>query len=761
MASLYLPTFQITETCSTIRLVASVTAGIGSIGITSEHRDFAESVRGWLARAVPPAVVREALDAEHERHPVFWADLAKQGLLANHSPEELGGADAGLLTLAIALEETGRAATPGPFLPTAVASVFLAGTLRESGAEVISGLADGSATAATALDPGTLVAEPVDGGYTLTGSVEPVLGATLADWLLLTARRGDGSEIQALVPAADLEIKPLVSLDRTRRVAKVTATGVHVPRDHVIVDATGVLDRVAALLASAEAVGIADWCTRTAAEYAKVRVQFGKPIGQFQGVKHRCARMVARLEQARSAVWDAFFVAASGIGAGNPGNAENAELPIAIAAALALDAAVECAKDCVQVLGGIGFTWEHDAHIYLRRALTLRQLHGPTSRWRARVADLTAAGRRRELAIELPENADAHRAAARAAFDAVKGLTPAEQRKELAAVGYAAPYLPKPYGRSAGPVEQIVIAQEMTAAKVKLPDIVIGNWVVPTLVKYGTDAQRDRFVLPTLRGEIIWCQLFSEPGAGSDLAALTTRATRVEGGWRLDGQKVWTSVANFAQWAICIARTDPDKPKHEGITYFLVDMKSQGVDVRPLREITGRSMFNEVFLDGVLVPDDLVVGEVDGGWPLARNTLGNERVALASGPVLGGSLEGLLTSVSARTEHDPVLGQRLGELVCQGQSAALLGLRTTLRQLSGMEQGPEASIRKLISMRLAQDVAELGLELLGAAGATEQDGAAAGWTQAFLSSRCLTIAGGTTEVQLNVIGERILGLPRD
>ena len=738
-----------------------MTAGIGSIGITSEHRDFAESVRGWLARAVPPAVVREALDAEHERHPVFWADLAKQGLLANHSPEELGGADAGLLTLAIALEETGRAATPGPFLPTAVASVFLAGTLRESGAEVISGLADGSATAATALDPGTLVAEPVDGGYTLTGSVEPVLGATLADWLLLTARRGDGSEIQALVPAADLEIKPLVSLDRTRRVAKVTATGVHVPRDHVIVDATGVLDRVAALLASAEAVGIADWCTRTAAEYAKVRVQFGKPIGQFQGVKHRCARMVARLEQARSAVWDAFFVAASGIGAGNPGNAENAELPIAIAAALALDAAVECAKDCVQVLGGIGFTWEHDAHIYLRRALTLRQLHGPTSRWRARVADLTAAGRRRELAIELPENADAHRAAARAAFDAVKGLTPAEQRKELAAVGYAAPYLPKPYGRSAGPVEQIVIAQEMTAAKVKLPDIVIGNWVVPTLVKYGTDAQRDRFVLPTLRGEIIWCQLFSEPGAGSDLAALTTRATRVEGGWRLDGQKVWTSVANFAQWAICIARTDPDKPKHEGITYFLVDMKSQGVDVRPLREITGRSMFNEVFLDGVLVPDDLVVGEVDGGWPLARNTLGNERVALASGPVLGGSLEGLLTSVSARTEHDPVLGQRLGELVCQGQSAALLGLRTTLRQLSGMEQGPEASIRKLISMRLAQDVAELGLELLGAAGATEQDGAAAGWTQAFLSSRCLTIAGGTTEVQLNVIGERILGLPRD
>jgi alkylation response protein AidB-like acyl-CoA dehydrogenase len=471
--------------------------------------------------------------------------------------------------------------------------------------------------------------------------------------------------------------------------------------------------------------------------------------------------MVARTEQARSAVWDAAFVAGSGVGAGSAVGADDAELPIAIAAALALDAAVECAKDCIQVLGGIGFTWEHDAHLYLRRALTLRQVFGPTTRWHARVAALTTQGRRRELRVELPETAESHREAARAAFESVRDLPPAEQRKALAAIGYAAPYLPKPYGRSAGPVEQIVIAQEMAAASVKLPDIVIGNWVVPTLVKYGTEAQRERFVLPTLRGELVWCQLFSEPGAGSDLAALTTRATRVEGGWRLDGQKVWTSVANFAQWAICIARTAPEKPKHEGITYFLVDMKSDGIDVRPLREITGASMFNEVFLDGVFVPDDLVVGEVDGGWPLARNTLGNERVSLASGPVLGGSLEGLLSSAAGLGEGDPVLGQRLGELVCQGQSAALLGLRTTLRQLSGMEQGPEASIRKLISMKLAQDVAELGLELLGGAGATEEPGAAAGWTQAFLSSRCLTIAGGTTEVQLNVIGERILGLPRD
>jgi alkylation response protein AidB-like acyl-CoA dehydrogenase len=753
-----------------VRAVTSVTAGIGSIGITEEHRDLAESLRGWIARAVPNPTVRAALDAEGDEasaRPGFWTELAGQGLLSNHLPEEWGGAEAGPLALAIALEETGRAMVPGPFLPTALAGLFLAASLPyDVSKEIVSSLADGTKTAAVAMTAGTVVAEPVAGGVQVSGAVKPVIGAALADWLVLTATRSDGSAVRVVVEAADLGVSPVVSLDRTRRSAEVTAADVFVPTSHVIpVPAAGEpsmraarLDETGALLAAAEAIGIADWCTRTAAEYAKVRVQFGKPIGQFQGTKHRCALMVARLEQARSAVWDAAFV--SGTETADP---EEAALPIAIAAALALDAAVECAKDCIQVLGGIGFTWEHDAHLYLRRALTLRQVFGSSGRWRARVAELIRAGKRRDLKIELPDDAERHRDAAREAFAAVAGLEPALQRRELAGTGYAAPYLPKPYGLGAGPVEQIVISQEMTAAKVKLPDLVIGNWVVPTLVKFGSAAQQERFVLPTLRGEVVWCQLFSEPGAGSDLAALSTKATRVEGGWRLDGQKVWTSIADFAQWAICIARTNPDKPKHEGITYFLVDMRSAGVDVRPLREITGASMFNEVFLDGVFIPDDLVVGEVDGGWPLARNTLGNERVSLASGPVLGGSLEGLLTTVSALPDEavDAALADRIGDLVCRGQSTALLGLRTTLRQITGMEQGPEASIRKLISMKLAQDVSELGLELLGPLGATEEAGPAHAWTGAFLSGRCLTIAGGTTEVQLNVIGERILGLPRD
>ena len=179
-----------------------------------------------------------------------------------------------------------------------------------------------------------------------------------------------------------------------------------------------------------------------------------------------------------------------------------------------------------------------------------------------------------------------------------------------------------------------MIAEELKRARLRPPALLIGAWVVPALAGHGSAAQQERFLPPTLRGEITWCQLFSEPGAGSDLAGLTTRAERGAsgGGWRLTGQKIWTSLAKEADWAICVARTDPASRRHAGISYFLVDMHSPGVTVRPLREMTGDALFNEVFLDGVLVPDDLVVGEVGHGWRVARSTLANERVSLS--PVL-------------------------------------------------------------------------------------------------------------------------------
>jgi 3-oxochol-4-en-24-oyl-CoA dehydrogenase len=272
----------------------------------------------------------------------------------------------------------------------------------------------------------------------------------------------------------------------------------------------------------------------------------------------------------------------------------------------------------------------------------------------------------------------------------------------------------------------------------------------------------------------LWCQLFSEPGAGSDLAGITTRAERADGGWKISGQKIWTSLAREASWAICIARTDPAQPRHDGISYFLVDMKAPGVEVRPLREIGGEAFFNQVFLDEVFVPDDCLVGEVNKGWRIARTTLANERVSLARSWTFGCGVPELL-QVAAAAGATPAanagLAERVGELVAAGQAIDLLALRATLKQLSGTEPGATGSVRKLLSMRHAQQVAEVCWEMSAESGAlgggagqpVGPDGKPDGghWARLVLVTRALTIGGGTTDIQLNIIGERILGLPRD
>jgi 3-oxochol-4-en-24-oyl-CoA dehydrogenase len=300
-----------------------------------------------------------------------------------------------------------------------------------------------------------------------------------------------------------------------------------------------------------------------------------------------------------------------------------------------------------------------------------------------------------------------------------------------------------------------VIDEELARAGIERPDLVVGGWAAPTILRHGTLAQQERFVLPTLRGTVRWCQLFSEPGAGSDLASLRTKATREAGGWRLTGQKVWTSQAVEADWAICLARTDPAAERHAGITYFLVDMRSTGITLRPLREITGEARFNEVFLDDVFVPDDCVVGEVGGGWALARTTLANERVAIGAGSSLGEGVERLLALASERELTDDVR-DRIGFLVAQGLSVSLVDHRATLRRLDGRAEGPGSSVCKLVGVRHRQDVAEAAVELSGGEGAV-----AGPQTHEFLLTRCLSIAGGTTQVLLNVVAERILDLPRE
>ncbi len=268
--------------------------------------------------------------------------------------------------------------------------------------------------------------------------------------------------------------------------------------------------------------------------------------------------------------------------------------------------------------------------------------------------------------------------------------------------------------------------------------------------------------MPTLRGQLTWCQLFSEPGAGSDLASLQLRATRLNDGWVLNGQKVWTSMAKEADWGICLARTDPEKPKHDGISCFMVDMKSPGIDIRPLRELTGHTMFNEVFFDDVFVPEDCLIGAENDGWRCARTTLANERVYMGGSNTIGGGVIGVVKVLEARGLADDTRALDLaGELVVSGHALALLGFRLTLQALAGADpSGSEAAVRKLLGVQHDQHVQEVGLELMGPDAAIDE-GEAAPWVHSFLFNRNLTIAGGTSDIQRNVIGERLLGLPRD
>lgn len=345
---------------------------------------------------------------------------------------------------------------------------------------------------------------------------------------------------------------------------------------------------------------------------------------------------------------------------------------------------------------------------------------------------------------------------------------PEPSGRELAEAGYVAPHWPRPWGLDADPIDQLTIDDELRAAGVRRPSNMIGiGWAGPTILHAGTPEQHDRYLFPLLSGEEIWCQLFSEPGAGSDLASLATRAERDGDEWVVNGQKIWTSLAQFSSFGILIARTDPDAPKHQGITYFICPMDAPGVEIRPIIEMTGGHTFNEVFLTDVRLPADAVVGEVHRGWELAKVTLGNERVSLSSGGALwgmgptGADLLDLVRSAGGTT--DPHLRQRLARIHTIEEILRLVRLRTVTARIRGEQPGPEASIRKILADEHGQAIMALAKDLAGA-GALLTDRGPLGtdpgvWHHGYLFAQALTIGGGTGDVQRGILGERVLGLP--
>jgi len=715
------------------------------IALTDDHRELAEVARAFLTSQKARWAARSLLDTADESRPPFWQNLVELGWLGLHIDEEHGGSGYGLPELVVVIEELGRAVAPGPFVPTVIASAVIAkdGTADQK-SRLLPGLIDGTITAAIGLDSQVRVSDGLadgDAGIVLGAGLGELLVIAAGDDVLLLERGREGVSVD--VPD---------NLDPTRRSGRVRLQNVSVSADDIVPGAReSTLARARTLLA-AEAVGGASDCVDAAVAYAKVREQFGRTIATFQAVKHHCANMLVAAESATAAVWDASRAASE--------DEQQFRLIAAAAATLAFPAYARNAELNIQVHGGIGFTWEHDAHLHLRRALVIAALLGGDAPARD-VFDRTASGAVRENSLDLPAEAEELRTRIRADAAEIATLDKRAQRDKLIETGYVMPHWPKPWGLAADAVEQLVIEEEFRAAGIKRPDYSITGWVILTLIQHGTPWQIERFVEKALRQDEVWCQLFSEPEAGSDAASVKTRATRVDGGWKINGQKVWTSGAQYCSRGLATVRTDPDAPKHAGITTVIIDMKGPGVEVRPLRQITGGSEFNEVFFNDVFVPDEDVVGSPNSGWTVARATLGNERVSIGgSGSYYEGLAAKLVQLAQQHADRSAGAQVRVGYYLAEDHALRLLNLRRAARSVEGAGPGPEGNVTKL---KLAEHMIEGGAisaALVGPEVAlTDGPGAVVG--RMMMGARGMAIAGGTSEVTRNQIAERILGMPRD
>ncbi|WP_127783187.1 acyl-CoA dehydrogenase [Rhodococcus sp. X156] len=739
-----------------------------AISLTQDHEDLAQSVAAFAQRHAPIDTTRAGADELAKgATPSCWAPLVSQGLHAVHLPEEVGGDGAGLLELAIIVEQLGQALVPGGYLPTLLTSAVLTqATATEAVSTALRSLAEG-AVAALVHDATGLTATADPSGWVLRGRSVPVLGLPGADVVVVAARDTADQQPRWFVLRAEqlgAAVHTDAGVDLTRSLGHLELDGLTVPGSAVLEGLTAeAVDVVVLALLAAEASGIARWCLNTAVEHVKVRHQFGQALGTFQAVQHKAAHLLLRAEKASASAWDAARALEH--------EPAQQRLAAAQAAVTALPAAVEAAVECVTLLGAVGFTWEHDVHLYWRRAMSIRAIAGADAVWQQRLG-VAAQQAARDFSIEHDTDSSDFRAQVSAALDEVAAL-PADvpavadsqhrvgpRRQRLAELGYLGAHWPKPYGIGASTTQQLVLTEELRARSIQAPDLIIGEYAMAALVKHGTQEQKDRFVHATLRGDLVWCQLFSEPGAGSDLAGLSTRATKVEGGWKIQGQKVWNTMAHQADWGILLARTDPDAPKHKGISYFLVDMTSPGITVRPLKQATGRAEFNEVFLDEVFVPDANLVGEPGGGWKITLTTLATERLNMATtrlGHGTSAHLREAIGSGALAAPEEEVL-RVLGRLTAAEITLGALNLRGMFLQLLGRSADANNSVTKVSGALAQRSGSEATLALLGPAGALATS---PGNTNVdHLGLPAILFGGGTVEIQLNILAQRVLGLPR-
>jgi 3-oxochol-4-en-24-oyl-CoA dehydrogenase len=708
--------------------------------------ELRDVVREFLADKAVIAADRAAFEAKLDALPPLWSDLAALGVLGIHLPAQYGGGEGEWSHLVVVLEELGVKVAPGPFLSSVVVADVLARRAPTAARERwLPGLADGSLVGGLGM-AGALSRD----GNRLAGDAGVVVSAGTADVLLL--RCGDDLVVVD-ARGSGVRVVPAPGSDPGLHVGQVDLEGVAADADHLLPGGAWLAEALFRVACSAHAAGGARACLDGGVEYARVRHQFGRPIGSFQAVKHLCADMMIEAEVAGATVWDAARQAGGG--------EDEIALAAAYAAATAVPAFLHNARAAIQIYGGIGYTWEHDAHLYYRRAIALAALSSPQAAARDVARSWTPAKSHVRIP-RLPESVETRRGEVRAHLAAVAARPEGERRKALAETGLAMPELPRPWGIEAAPALQLLLREEFAHAGVEVPVYGITGWVVASLIRYGTPEQVERWVGPAMAGEQIWCQLFSEPEAGSDAAGIRARGRRVEGGWVVSGQKVWTTLAHRSAFGLATIRTDPDASKHAGISAMVIDMNAPGVTVRPLRQITGASHFNEVWLDDVFVPDADVVGGLGQGWAVARTTFGNERLSIGRGHTADEPVENELVRLLQGAAGDDSIRERAGRLLARAHAARMINLRWAERALTVAPPGPEGNVTKMLRAESLQELAEIELALLGpqvAAAVPGTPGAMASFR--WLDSPRASIAGGTSEIVRSQIAERLLGLPRE
>lgn len=739
-----------------------------ALAITTEQEQLADAVTQFAARHAPVDKTRAAFDSLAAGElPPWWEEFTAHGFHAVHLPEDAGGQGGTLADMACVIEAAAATLLPGPLLSTATASA-VATLAGPAAAPLLTELAAG-ATAAVILPEHSSVHAVRDGdSWRLNGSTGSTLGICAAQRVLVAAHAGEGADLwfvlDAGAPGIGLSVEQQHGTDMT------TDVGVLHLADHRVTNAAVLsqipTDRarcVVVALAASAAAGTVRRSVEMAVDFIRTREQFGKPVGSFQALQHKAAVLLVNSEMASAAAWDAVRAVDESL--------EQHRLAAASAAVMTVATGPDLTLDALLMFGAIGYTWEHDVHLYWRRAISLAASLGPATQWERDAGEL-ARTVKRSTAIHLGDVESEFRARIAGVIDQAAALhneTPTDdrrapglafgsQRDMLAQAGLVAPHLPPPWGLAASPVQQVIITEEFDKRpEVTRPSLNIAEWILPTILDRGTDAQRERFAWPMLRGTQRWCQLFSEPGAGSDLASLSARAQKVDGGWVINGHKIWTSSAHVAQYGAMLARTDPDAPKHRGISYFLIDMSSPGLVISPIKQSSGHADFNECFFTDVFVPDDMLVGEPGEGWDLAMSTVAVERTAIGNYVNIDRSAALRHMAATAGADHDATV-RALGQIEAHTTAIKAMVLRETLRLVEGQNAGPASSIAKYAMVLLLRRAATATLGLTGRLAMLEKSDPPV--VEPYFDMPSELIGGGTPEIQLTIIASMILGLPR-